>query len=538
MRRVMKRPLLVLAVAVVGAAFVVPAAGTPAQAPKRGGTLVFRMLGPEPSCLNILRCGLPPTLFPVVDTVLVKPFEVRPHFTYRPKLATATFTKKRPFTLTYRIHPDARWSDGKPITARDFVFTLRAIRAYGDPPARELHRVVRSIRIVNAKTLRVVLRPRSSVWRELFGNVLPEHALRGEDLTKIWSDAIDNPKTGQPIGSGPFLIERFDPGRQLVFRRNPRYWGPHAPYLDRIVVRFSPTPSDPTDELRNGALDVAAGVPFDLVPALRRQPGIRVSATQSQNFEHLDLQLGPEGHPALRTKLVRRALAYGIDRVALGRQIYGAAKPTMAPLDSAVIVAQSPYYEAGWSSYRYRPTRARALLAQAGCRRGDDGIYSCGGKRLSLRFVTNGGSPTRERALSLAREQLRRAGIEAVPVFASPGAFFTQILPGGTFDAALFAWSFAPGASWSSIYGCGGADNYTGYCQRLVTADLNQAGRILDAERQARVLNRADARMAKDVPVIPFYQQVLTAARTADVRNYVLYPANSFWNAENWWLDR
>ena len=508
------------------------------QTPKHGGTLVYRMIGPEPSCLNILsECGQAAAA--VVDTVLLKPFEIAPDFTYRPRLATARFTKKRPFTLTYRIRPAARWSDGKSITAQDFVFTLHAIRTYGPPYLRELHRVVRSIHAVDAKTVRVVLRPRSSAWRELFGNVLPAHALRGADLTKVWSVGIDDPRTGEPIGSGPFLVDHWDRDRdQFVLRRNPAYWGPHAAYLERIVVRFSPAASDPRDELRDGELDVATGIPADLIPAVRREPGVRVSTFQTPTFEHLDLQLGPEGHPALRNKLVRRALAYGIDRAGLVRQVYGGIDPTFRPLDSAVLLKQSPEYGAAWRSYRYRPARARELLHQAGCRAGDDGIYSCAGQRLSLRLITTAGFPSRARALPLIQEQLRRAGIEAVPVFAPPAAFFVQILPGGNFDAALFSWTYAPGDSWSSVYGCKGADNYTGYCRRLVTAHLNAAARILDAEQQAHVLNQVDVQLARDVPTIPLYQFVVNSAQRADVRGYVLTTPSLFWNAENWWLER
>ena len=59
-------------------------------------------------------------------------------------------------------------------------------------------------------------------------------------------------------------------------------------------------------------------------------------------------------------------------------------------------------------------------------------------------------------------------------------------------------------------------NNVTGYCQRLVTADLNQADRILDEEQRARVLNRADRRLAKDVPVIPLYQPPAIVAFPGD----------------------
>lgn len=93
--------------------------------------------------------------------------------------------------------------------------------------------------------------------------------------------------------------------------------------------------------------------------------------------------------------------------------------------------------------------------------------------------------------LELVKVQLRQVGIEALTSFAPPSTLFGQIPPSGDFDAALFAWVSSPGATSKPIFGCGGVQNYTGYCQRLVTADLDQAERILDAAQQARVLNRA-----------------------------------------------
>jgi peptide/nickel transport system substrate-binding protein len=85
-----------------------------------------------------------------------------------------------------------------------------------------------------------------------------------------------------------------------------------------------------------------------------------------------------------------------------------------------------------------------------------------------------------------------------------------------------------------------GPPNYTGYCQRLVTADLDQAQRILDADQQARVVNRADAQLARDVPVIPLYQQPVWAAVRSGVRGYVVFPTvlDALHGAENWWLER
>jgi peptide/nickel transport system substrate-binding protein len=534
-----RRPLLVLASLVVaGGIAASPTAGVPAQTPRSGGTLVIRVLGPEPACLNVLpmSCNQGGQAY-WSEKVLQTPFAVGPNFTYEESLVSRVdYTRRRPFTLTYHIRPEARWSDGVAITAQDFIFTLRAIRRHATPEFRELHAPIRSVRAADPKTVQVVLRPRSASWHDFFGNILPAHALRGADLAQVWGDRVDNPRTGRPIGSGPFLVERFERGRQLVLRRNPRYWGPHPAYVDRLVIRFAQSATDPSEELKSRELTIAMGVPAPVVPAVRRQPGLRFVTGAGSNFEQLAIQLGPNAHPALRSKLVRRALAYGIDRTALVRQIWGEIDPSARALDSAVYLTQSRDYEPNWRAYRYRPAEARRLLEQAGCRRGADGIFSCGGQRLSLRFVTSAGIASRAQALSLIQSQLRAAGVEVVPVFAPGAAFIGQILPQGAFDVALFSWAGAPAGSWAPVFGCGGLQNFTGYCQRLVSAHLNDADRILDSRRRARVLNKADRGLASDVPTIPLYQFVATAAYDTSVRSFVFLPWNPLWNAENWWL--
>jgi peptide/nickel transport system substrate-binding protein len=278
---------------------------------------------------------------------------------------------------------------------------------------------------------------------------------------------------------------------------------------------------------------------------LRRQrvPGVRVLPVSLSGWENFAIRVREPGHPALRNRLVRQALVYGIDRVAIARAIgasYSAA--VLDPLDSVVFMANSPYYQPNWKGYRYRPVQARRLLEQAGCRRGVDGIYSCAGERLSLRFVTSAGVERRERTVELAQAQLRRIGVEVIPRFAPPPYFQQTILPSGDFDVALFRW--INGASTSGpadIFGCQRPGNLTGYCDRLVTRDLTRAGLVLDDGRRVRLLNRIDVRLANAVPAIPLYQNTFLFAFRASIQGFVpngVDAASFAWNAEDWWLER
>ncbi|HUP33174.1 MAG TPA: ABC transporter substrate-binding protein, partial [Gaiellaceae bacterium] len=252
------------------------------------------------------------------------------------------------------------------------------------------------------------------------------------------------------------------------------------------------------------------------------------------------LRLGKGGHPTLRTsRLVRQALAYGIDRVAIAREtgrLSGAGMAALRPVDSVVHLPSSRYYRPNWQHYRHQPRRARVLLAQAGCRPGADGIYICAGERLSLRFVAPAGVARRELTVRLAQAQLRQVGVEVRPVYASPQTVFGQILPSGNFDLILFGWS-SGASTWVDVFGCQRPQNYMGYCDRLMTGDLDQATRILRDSRRAGLLNGIDARLAKAVPIIPLYRPSGFWAFKATLRGIVPNEPGSWaWNSEDWWL--
>ena len=525
---------------------VTSASGASEQTPKRGGTIFVGTLR-EPACLNawLERChGNIPPAGHIMNLALRGAFKIGPGFAWQYDLVSRVdYTTRSPFTLTYHIRPEARWSDGVAITAQDFEFTHETLQTLPESDREGLGlEYVRSITQVDAKTVKVRLRSRYSSWHGLFSRILPRHALRGENFASVWLDRIHNPKTGRPIGSGPFLIGGWERGQAVNFVRNARYWGEHRAYLDRVVLRFGEA-SDQISLLRTGRLDLVMtlGVTAQHVKEFRSVPGVRVLAVPGPLWEHFDIRMDDGAHPALqgsKGKVVRQALIYGMDRAGIARSIYGAASVVS---QSAIFLSASPHYQDNWQRYRHRPNEARRLLARAGCQRGADDVYRCAGERLSLRFLTTAGAGSpRERTLQLVQRQLKQVGIEVTPVYAPSQILFQGILKSGEFDVALYNWIRWPDAALEQgdVYGCGGSDNASGYCQRLVTADLDQARRILDATQLARVLNRADRQLAKDVPVIPFVERALLAAYTTSVRNVDLSTRewNPLANAENWWL--
>ena len=538
-----------LAAALAAAFLAVPGAGAvpDAEAPRRGGTVALTGTPRESACLNAFfeRCQAGNLPFMVMDMVLPGAYRLGSDLTLRPALVSGVdVTTAPPFTLTYHIRPEARWSDGTPVSSRDFVFTHRTSlsdRVELFPAYEEALAQVESVTALGAKIVRVALRSRYADWRRLFPYVLPAHALAGADFGTVWNDRIDDPRTGRSIGSGPFLVERWKRGREITFKRNPRYWGARPAYLDRLVFRFWKDHEETIEWLRRNELDVVHGLPLSAsqVRELRQLPRVVVRTLPGDSWEHLALRVQPPGHPALRNKLVRKAIAHAIDKAALVRSLFGEHDRRYLISESAFFATTSRYYRPNWSGLRYNPAESQRLLREAGCNRGADGIYVCGGERLSLRAFTIAGVAFREHSLEIIQKQLRDVGIELVLRYVASGPLFASVLPSGDFDLAHFSWGRDPETSNSTILRCGGNQNWTGYCQRLVTRDIDEAGRVLDAEQYMRVLRRLDARVALDVPLIPLYYRPFVGAARSIVRGYASRgTSNPLIGSENWWLAR
>jgi peptide/nickel transport system substrate-binding protein len=270
---------------------------------------------------------------------------------------------------------------------------------------------------------------------------------------------------------------------------------------------------------------------------LPNSPGIRVQSGGTTLWEHIDFQLGSKGDPALKQPFVRQAIAYGIDRKALTAQLYKGLAPGLKTNQSAIFLPFQRQYKPHWQIWSYNPQKAVHLLRSHGCRKGSDGIFSCDGRRLSLRFASSGVG-LRELTFDLIQLRLRRVGIDLVKDFSL--LFARDLLPQGDWDLALFAWERAvePGVDSQDIWACKGEANYTSYCNRSVTRLLLKAATERRANRRAQLRNRADAQIARDLPTLPLFDKPGYLIYNSRIRNLTWNPIDVLWNAQDWWIAR
>ena len=537
----------VLATGLALATLAVASAATAATdaTPRRGGTVIYG-LDQEPKILNgyITEGNLyatTETVEPMLDSGL--------EYDNRSRLLPVLFAgqprivKAKPLTVRFAYKPAARWSDGRPITGADFRFTWQTMmnKTY-DITTRigweDISRVAAS-----GKSVTVTFRRPYAAWKPLVATApLPAHALRGENFNQVWRNDFFNPKTKRPIASGPFVFDRWQRGSQLVLRRNTSYWGRKS-YLDRIVFRVVADTNTQFQAIRSGELNVLRPQPQLQIADARRNSRLRVQAGPGYSWEHIDIQQGPKGHPALRRKFVREALIRGINRPAMTNALYRTIAPGLPVLQNVVFQPFEPAYKPNWARYSYNRAGAERLLRTNGCTKDGDGIYSCPGVgKLSFRFTSTAGNQLRELAFEIIQSQLKAVGIEVRSAFGPAAHVFGTVLPSRDWDLFMFTWLGSPTSPIvdESIHGCDGGQNDMGYCNRTVTRILRQVKQVTNERTRAQMLNRADRLMANDLPQIPLFSRPAFLIHERRYTGLLRNPTSQtdLWNVASWAMAR
>jgi peptide/nickel transport system substrate-binding protein len=310
--------------------------------------------------------------------------------------------------LRVHLDPKARWSDGKPVTASDVVFSDRAARSpevgWAGSDVKEL---ISAVEAADPATV-VFHFTKAYPYRLLDaseGNIVPAHAWGSIPM----ADWTQHAFVEAPAASGPFLLSRYVPKEQLTLTRNPSYVKAPRPVLDEVVFRILPDMETLVNEVIAGGVDVVPNVSEEAAKRLAGRDDVRVVRAPDLSYTFVCWNTSRAPFDDVD---VRRALTLAIDRRAIIETLApGTGRPSYSPIPSALWA-----HDPGVEHLDYDPAAAAKLLDAAGwIDRNGDGIRERKGKPLRFELETNQGSALRGAVVEMIAAQLRKAGIDAVP---------------------------------------------------------------------------------------------------------------------------
>ncbi|MBC7228725.1 MAG: peptide ABC transporter substrate-binding protein, partial [Thermoflexales bacterium] len=328
--------------------------------------------------------------------------------------------------ITLKLRDDIVWSDGKPITSEDFVFTYEMTMNPKNTVASTFpYDKLEKVEAPDARTVVMTFKEPFAAWQAtLWHGLLPAHVLRPVFEKE---GTIDNAEWNRKptVGCGPFVFQEWESGSFIRFVANEKYWL-GRPKIDEIFIRVVPDDASQVAALKAGDGDLGTFIAYSDIPTLE-QAGVHMVKVFSGYNEGWYFYLHPEkGHPALKDVRVRQAIALAFDRFSVCKDLLlGLTKPP------ATYWANTPWQDPTLEPWPYDPEQAKQLLDEAGWKdTNGDGVRDKDGVELVLTLGTTTREIRRD-VQAVAQQQLAQVGIKLELANADSDIFFGSYGEGG-----------------------------------------------------------------------------------------------------------
>lgn len=493
-----------------------------ADAPKQGGTLTT-IVQPEPVTLTPAANTAQPTQYVaanIFDGLVYYDLDLKP----QPSLAQSWTVAPDGLTITFNLRNGVKWHDGKPFSSADVKWSLENVWKTIHPRNRAIFENVASVDTPDEAT--VILRlskpslPILSVINGIGAPILPKHLYEGTDV-------LNNPYNNKPVGTGAFVFKEWKKGEYVLLERNPDYWEPKKPYLDKIVFKVIPDAAARAAAIEKGEVQYAAfnPVPFRDVERLAKLPAIKV---ETGGYDWLSpvlyFDLNVE-NTYLKDVRVRQAIAHAVDKDALAKVVwYGYGKPAVSAVPSTL----TSFHDATVPKYPFDLKKAETLLDEAGFKRGADGV----------RFTLN-------HDFEYLKQALKRVGIEVKIRSQDTSAFIKRVYADRDFDISS-SWNGAfPDPQigivreyWSGWLGTKTPwTNGSGYRNAEVDGLIQAAAIEGNPAKRVEGFKRFQQIVQRDVPTLPLLELRFFTLYSASLRAAAQQADQSYGSLKNVWFD-
>ena len=512
------RNLVVAVLFSASALGVAPAlAQTAPAAPK--DVLTFA-LSPEPPFLltainTTLQMGM------VTSKVMESLLYLDTALTYQPQLAQSWNVSADGRTYTFKLRPNVKWHDGKPFTSADVRFTVMEVLKKLHPRGRSSFAKVDSVETPDPMTAVFKLSaPAPSMLTALASGyespIVPKHLFEGTDIAA-------NPYISKPVGTGPFVFKEWQKGSHIVLERNPNYWRPGKPALQRIVFRIINDASARAAGLESGELQIGGLSPIPLTD-LNRLANSPALSIEKRGYSYMSPFMLMEVNlrkPPLNDVRVRQAIAHAIDRQRMTQIVWmGYGEPAVSPIPSSV----TTFHSKDIPKYEFDVEKSKKLLDDAGLKPGAGGVRF----KMFHDFIPLGSDY--QRTGEFIKQSLARVGIDVELRSQDLPTYLRRIYTDYDFDTtSLYYGAFADPTQglqrlfWSKSIQKGVVfTNPTDYRSPEMDRIIESAQSEADpAKRKALYLEMQRLAMT-DLPVIPLMETRFTTVASRKLKNHTI----------------
>jgi ABC-type transport system substrate-binding protein len=492
------------------------------QQPKPGGTLRIAMPG-DMTFFNANQ-GPAPGYFTfwvwnnIFNSLLT--MTPPPEWKVVPELAKSWQVQDGGKTWIFHLQQGVKFHDGTDFDAAAAKWNFERIL---DPEThswvRPYYVAIDKVEAVDTYTLRVHM-------KEPFGSL--DYALAGyfqgipmaspkafETYGKDW--------VRHPTGTGPFIFKEWSPGERVVLEKNPQYFKPGLPYLDRLEIRIMKDPLAAATALRTGEIDFITRVPIQQALILEKSPGVRVvtGPPMAPTVALLNLRVKP-----FDDVRARRAIGgYGIDRAEIAKVAFlGRVQPLVSVLPPGVPDAINLN-----EMYPYNPEKAKQLLKELG--------YDA---QHPLRFAILVGNQDATLAdmATLIKDQMAKIGVQARINLVDQTTLIDLFTVKHTYDMNVSNFGSLLDINMRSVsFFHGAQSDYVGINDPQVEAMVLDWRRALDPEKRKQISADIQRRLADQMEWVnvtgyPFFQ-----AYRNQVKDYVFYD-QAYCFLEKVWLEK
>jgi peptide/nickel transport system substrate-binding protein len=428
-------------------------------------------------------------------------FDVGPDFRPVPDLVES-WSQPSPTRYIFRLKRGIRFSDGRPLTARDAAYTLDSVRTAQVPSFKkgDLDRIA-SIISTSAEELAITLRePFPPILSALNLGVVPEGTRPGDP----------------PVGAGPYRLKSWVRGLWLVFDRNP--YAEVPPATSSVAFKVIPDPVVRSLEMRRGSVDLVVNdLPPDTLEYFEEN-GYPIHRAPGASYAYIGLNCA---HPPLDRPEVRRALALALNRNALIRFVLqDFARPA-----TGLLCPEHWAYDPAGGPLPYDPGAAERLLDTAGMRRGDGGV------RFALDYKTSENKVSRLIAVAAAQD-FALIGVDVSVRSLEWGTFYGDVKR-GDFDCFGLTWVGITDPDgfrlrFSSLAFAPEGLNRGRYANPEVDRLVEEGARETDPIRREALYERVQRLLARDAPYISLWWPDAVCVTQKDVTGVNLPPDGNF----------